>query len=182
MHPVWILNMVLTSNWWRLIGGECVCVCALAIKTSDFLSMDSEHSPPKAINAFHVPTNIWCDKNISSLDKLRYFHAVVTPVACCCAGHGVIPTHNKIQEAHDHIHISMKTFVCTFAAAYVVHMHHIYVLHMMCSRLKISFYVNKVLRMYNLYPYDVTYTKSDLTDMWANVKKKCGGISDTKKM
>ena len=44
----------------------------------------------------------------------------------------------------------------------------------MCSRLKISFYVNKALRMYNLYPYDVTYTKSDLTDMWANVGKNAG--------
>ena len=88
---------------------------------------------------------------------------------------------NKIQEAHDHIHISMKTFVCTFAAAYVVHMHHIYVLHMMCSRLKISFYVNKVLRMYNLYPYDLTYTKSDLTDMCANVKKKIAGAYLTQK-
>ena len=74
------------------MGGECVC--ALAITTSDFLSTDSEHSLLKAISAFQVPTHIRCDKNISFHDKLQYFHAVVTSVACCCAGHGVIPTQN----------------------------------------------------------------------------------------
>lgn len=165
MRPFWILNMVLTSDWWRLIGGECVC--ALAIKTSDFLSTDSEHPPLNAISAFQVPTHIWCDKNILFHDKLRYFHAVLVVRATGLFLHKICLKWmwfyvNKIQEAHDHIHISMKTFVCTFAP--------------MCSRLKMSFYLNRVLRMYNLCPYNLTYPKSEHTDMCANVEKMRGHI------
>ena len=76
---------------------------------------------------------------------------------------------------HDHIHISMQTFVYTFAVAYALHIHYIYVLHIKYLRFKILFYVNKVLRTYNICPQDLIYIKSDLTDICTYVKKQLLG-------
>ena len=42
------------------------------------------------MRAFHASKSLWCEKNISIQQRLRYFDTVMTPVACYASGHRAI--------------------------------------------------------------------------------------------
>ena len=61
--------------------------CLVSRRGSGHTTADVEFHLSSASRAFYANQQTLCDKNVSILDRLRYFDAFVSPVACFVAGH-----------------------------------------------------------------------------------------------
>ena len=67
--------------WHKWLG------CFLTTKNVQGPTLDVEHHLQSAARAWFVHKWVLCDKNIPLGLRLKFFNAVITPVACFAAGH-----------------------------------------------------------------------------------------------
>ena len=71
-------------------GSHKLLGCMLTSKSSKSSNIDIEYHLQPATKVFYANKTVLCDKHVSICKRLRYFHTVVTPVACFGAGPGTI--------------------------------------------------------------------------------------------
>ena len=61
--------------------------CLLCTKSEGNHAVDTDHHVQAAFKAFFANRWLLCDQKVSLRDRLRYFEAVISPVACFAAAH-----------------------------------------------------------------------------------------------
>ena len=74
-------------------GGHKWLGCILGVGKAGRTTLDLTHHLQAASRAFFANRNILCDQNVPVTDRLRYFDAVVSPVALIGCGHRTV--HQK---------------------------------------------------------------------------------------